>query len=138
MIGSGRTEKRLMSEINVTPLVDVMLVLLVIFMVTAPMMMEGVDVNLPQTTTKSIKSSEDPLILTVNKDREILLENQRITLEELEVKVKAIFKYRRDKEMLLRADRDLPYGFVMKVIAGIKNAGIDKLGMVTEPLDKGA
>ncbi len=124
-----------MSDINVTPLVDVMLVLLIIFMVTAPMMMQGVEVNLPQTTVKPIKTREDPLILTVNKKREIYLENYRIELDGLEKKVKKIFQNRRDKEILLRADKDVPYGFVIKVISRIKRAGIDKLGMVTEPVD---
>ena len=124
-----------MSEINVTPLVDVMLVLLIIFMVTAPMMTQGLDVNLPQTTAKSIKTQEDPLFMTINKKGEIFLEEHMIRLEDLEEKVKSIFKYRRDKELLLRADRDIPYGVVIKVIAAVKRAGIDKLGMVTEPKD---
>ncbi|PKN27018.1 MAG: protein TolR [Deltaproteobacteria bacterium HGW-Deltaproteobacteria-21] len=130
--GNGR---KLMSEINVTPLVDVMLVLLIIFMVTAPMMTQGLDVNLPQTTAKSIKTQEDPLFMTINKKGEIFLEEHMIRLEDLEEKVKSIFKYRRDKELLLRADRDIPYGVVIKVIAAVKRAGIDKLGMVTEPKD---
>jgi len=131
----ANNNKRFMSDINVTPLVDVMLVLLIIFMVTAPMMMQGVEVNLPQTTVKPIKTREDPLILTVNKKREIYLENYRIELDGLERKVKKIFQNRRDKEILLRADKDVPYGFVIKVISRIKRAGIDKLGMVTEPVD---
>lgn len=134
MVGVGN-EKRFMSDINVTPLVDVMLVLLIIFMVTAPMMMEGVAVNLPQTAAKSIKTQEDPLILSVNKDREIFLEQQKIKFEDLEKKVKIIFKYRRSKEVLLRADRDVPYGYIIKAIASVKRAGIDKLGLVTEPVD---
>ena len=124
-----------MSEINVTPFVDVMLVLLIIFMVTAPMMTQGVEVNLPQTTTKSMKTQEDPLFLTVNKSGEIFLENHTVRMEDLEDKVRSIFKYRREKEILLRADRDIPYGFVIKVIGAVKRAGIDKLGMVTEPKD---
>ncbi len=124
-----------MSEINVTPLVDVMLVLLIIFMVTAPMMTQGLDVNLPQTTAKSIKTQEDPLFLTINKKGEIFLEEHAVPLEELEEKVRSIFKYRRDKELLLRADRDIPYGVVVKVMGAVKRAGIDKLGMVTEPKD---
>ena len=127
--------KRLMSDINVTPLVDVMLVLLIIFMVTAPMMMQGVDVNLPKTTTRHIKTKDEPLILTVNKKREVFIENHRIEINNLEAKVKKIFENRRDKEILLRADKDVPYGFVIKVIARVKRAGIDKLGMVTEPVD---
>ncbi|MEE9609882.1 MAG: protein TolR [Desulfatiglandales bacterium] len=134
-MNNGRDQRRFMSDINVTPFVDVMLVLLIIFMVTAPMMMQGVEVNLPKTTTKNIKTREDPLILTVNKAGEIFLEDRRINLEDLEAKVKSIFKYRREKEILLRADREVPYGFVIKVIAGVKRAGIDKLGMITEPLE---
>jgi biopolymer transport protein TolR len=134
MVSLGN-EKKFMSDINVTPLVDVMLVLLIIFMVTAPMMMQGVEVNLPQTTAKSIKTREDPLILTINKKREIYLEDRQIGLKNLENKVKTIFKYRRNKELLLRADREVPYGFVIEVIAGVKRAGIDKLGMITEPIE---
>jgi len=130
--GSG---KKLMSEINVTPLVDVMLVLLIIFMVTAPMMMEGVEVNLPQTKTKSMKTQEDPLILSVTKNGDIFLENHTVKLEDLGKKIETIFKYRKEKEVLLRADKDIPYGLVVKVMAEVKRAGIAKLGMVTEPLD---
>jgi len=127
--------KKLMSEINVTPLVDVMLVLLIIFMVTAPMMMEGVEVNLPQTKTKSMKTQEDPLILSVTKNGDIFLENHTVKLEDLGKKIETIFKYRKEKEVLLRADKDIPYGLVVKVMAEVKRAGIAKLGMVTEPLD---
>ncbi|MEJ2586571.1 MAG: protein TolR [Deltaproteobacteria bacterium] len=128
-------QRRFMSDINVTPLVDVMLVLLIIFMVAAPMMTQGVDVNLPKTTTKSIKTQEDPLVLTVNKDKQIFLENQQVNLDGLAVKVEKIFENRREKEVLLRADKDVPYGFVIQVMARVKKAGIDKLGMVTEPLE---
>jgi biopolymer transport protein TolR len=132
MTNSG---KGFMSEINVTPLVDVMLVLLIIFMVTAPMMMQGVEVNLPQTKAQSIKTKEDPLILTVNKKGEIFLEEHAMKLEELGPKIETIFKYRREKEVILRADKDIPYGFVIKVVAEVKRAGVTKLGMVTEPLE---
>ncbi len=124
-----------MSDINVTPLVDVMLVLLVIFMVTAPMMMQGVEVSLPTTKTAPIKSQEDPLILTVDKKGNIYLENHLIKIEDLGKKVETIFKYRREKEVLLRADKELPYGVVIKVMAEVKRAGVTKLGMVTQPLD---
>ncbi|MFH1629681.1 MAG: protein TolR [Pseudomonadota bacterium] len=132
---SGGNNKRLMSDINVTPLVDVMLVLLIIFMVAAPMMMQGVEVNLPKTTTKNIKTQDEPLMLTVNKNKEIFLENHQIKLDDLESKVRKIFENRRDKEVLLKADKDVSYGFVIDVVARVKKAGIDKLGMVTEPLD---
>ena len=131
----GRNSKRFMSDINVTPLVDVMLVLLIIFMVAAPMMIQGVDVNLPKTTTKNIKTRDEPLMLTVNKKGELFIENHPVPLDGLEVKIKKIFQNRREKEVLLRADKDVSYGFVIDVIARVKKAGIDKLGMVTEPLD---
>ncbi len=125
-----------MGDINVTPLVDVMLVLLIIFMVTAPMMMQGVNVNLPKTTTKYIKTKDEPLVLSINKKREVFLENRRIDTETLEIKIRKIFENRREKEILLRADKDVPYGFVIKVVASVKRAGVNKLGMVTEPLEK--
>ena len=134
-MNSGGNNRRFMSEINVTPLVDVMLVLLIIFMVAAPMMMQGVDVNLPKTTTKNIKTMDEPLMLTVNKKKEIFLENHPVELDRLELKIKKIFENRREKEVLLRADKDVPYGFIIDVMARVKNAGISKLGMVTEPLD---
>jgi biopolymer transport protein TolR len=134
MSGNGG-KKRLMSDINVTPFVDVMLVLLIIFMVTAPMMIQGVDVNLPKTEAKPIKTNEDPLVLTVNKEQEISIEKNKIALEELDEKLKSLFKYRDNKELLLRADKDLSYGFILKVTARIKGAGIEKLGMITEPED---
>jgi len=130
--GSG---KRLMSDINVTPFVDVMLVLLIIFMVTAPMMMQGVEVDLPKTTTQNIKTDEEPLFLSINQKQEIFLEESPMMLDELESKIRTISKYRRDKGILLRADRQVPYGFVIQVIARLKKAGIDRVGMVTEPED---
>ncbi|RLB42553.1 MAG: protein TolR [Deltaproteobacteria bacterium] len=134
MIGQ-RNGKRYMSDINVTPLVDVMLVLLIIFMVTAPMMMQGVKVNLPKTVSKNIKTSEEPLILTITRNKEIFLESRKLSLEGLDVKIAKIFENRREKEVLLRADKDVPYGFVIKVMAKVKKGGINKLGMVTEPLE---
>ena len=135
MTGNGG-KKRLMSDINVTPFVDVMLVLLIIFMVTAPMMIQGEDVNLPKTEARPIKTTEDPLVLTINSKQEISIEKQKIALAELDEKLKSLFKYRDNKELLMRADKDLSWGFVAKVIAGIKAAGIEKLGMITEPEDK--
>jgi len=127
--------RRYMSDINVTPLVDVMLVLLIIFMVTAPMMTQGVKVNLPKTESKNIKTTEEPLVLTITRDKKIFLENHKLSMEGLDVKIAKIFENRRNKEVLLRADKDVPYGFVIQVMAKVKKAGIDKLGMVTEPLE---
>ena len=134
MIGR-KNSKKYMSDINVTPLVDVMLVLLIIFMVTAPMMTQGVKVNLPKTTSKNIKTSEEPLVLTITQNKEIFLENHKLSLDGLDVKIAKIFENRRDKEVLIRADKDVTYGFVIQVMAMVKKAGINKLGMVTEPLE---
>jgi biopolymer transport protein TolR len=126
----------LISDINVTPLVDVMLVLLIIFMVTAPMMIHGVKVNLPITESKSIKSEEDPLILSITKKRLIFIEDYNVTFDALKGKLKKIVANRAGKEILLQADKDVPYGFVMKVMSQVKEAGISKVGMITEPLHK--
>jgi len=133
-VGEGRQD--LISDINVTPLVDVMLVLLIIFMVTAPMMIHGVKVNLPITESKSIKSKEDPLILSITKKRLIFIENYNVEFKALKGKLKKVFANRVGKEILLQADKDISYGFVMKVMSQVKEAGITKVGMITEPLHK--
>jgi biopolymer transport protein TolR len=128
--------RRLLAEINVTPFVDVMLVLLIIFMVTAPMMMQGVDVNLPRTTTQPITSEEERLVLTITAKREIYLNEYKIALDSLQRKLQTIFQNRPDKAVFLRADQNLPYGFVMEVMAAIRQSGIKRIGMVTEPLQE--
>ncbi len=132
----GESGQGYLSDINVTPLVDVMLVLLIIFMVTAPMMMHGVKVNLPKTESKSIKTKEDPLLLTITKQRLIFIENYKVELKALKKKLKQIFANRAEKEILLQGDKDVPYGFVIEVMSQVKEAGITKVGMITEPLHK--
>ncbi len=132
----GENRQDVISDINVTPLVDVMLVLLVIFMVTAPMMMHGVKVDLPRTESKSVKSKEDPLVLSITKTRLIFIEDYKIELGTLKEKLEKIFANRAVKEIFLQADKDVPYGFVIKVMARVKEAGITKVGMITEPLHK--
>ena len=126
----------LISDINVTPLVDVMLVLLIIFMVTAPMMTHGIKVELPTTESKSIKTQEDPLILSITKKRDVFIENYKVELGDLKGKLNKIFANRAAKEILLQADKNVPYGFVMTVMSQVKEAGITKVGMITEPLRK--
>ena len=130
-VGGG--DKKLMSEINVTPLVDVMLVLLIIFMVAAPMMMQGMDVQLPQTKAKAISSRDERLVVSLNKNQEIFINEYRVTRSELQEKLKILYQNKKEGEVFLRADRSLPYGFVIQIMSDIKNAGIEKLGMVTEP-----
>jgi len=121
------------SQINVTPLVDVMLVLLVIFMVTAPIIQQGVQVNLPQAKGGAIAGSEDLLVVTIAKSGKIYLNDNAMSLEELGRKLRAISKLQADKQVYLRADQDVRYGVVMKTVAEIKQAGIERLGMVTRP-----
>jgi len=134
---SGNDSKRLLSEINVTPFVDVMLVLLVIFMVTAPMMQEGVDVNLPQAQGKSLPSKEKRMTISITSTKEIYLNDRKIELSNLENKLRTVFQNRTDRQLFLRADEIVPYGFVVKTMAAVRNAGIDQLGMVTVPFKKG-
>jgi biopolymer transport protein TolR len=132
----NRGSRRLMSEINVTPFVDVMLVLLIIFMVTAPMMMQGVDVNLPRTTTKAIPTEEERLVVTITAKSELYLNEYKISLESLERKLESIFQNRADRAVFLRADQSIPYGFVVEVMAAVRRSGIKRIGMVTEPLQE--
>ncbi len=122
-----------LSEINVTPFVDVMLVLLIIFMVTAPMMQQGIDVDLPETTTQDIRIQDEPLILSVQQDGKVFLGRTEIPIEELEPKMKAILDGLDRKEIFLRADQAARYGVVAKALAAARGAGATKLGMVTEP-----
>jgi biopolymer transport protein TolR len=132
-VSSQRNGGMTISQINVTPLVDVMLVLLIIFMVTAPIIQQGVQVNLPQTKAASIAGNEEPLIVTIAKNGKIYLNDNAMSPAELGQKLRAIKKIQGDKQVYLRADQDVRYGIVMKTIAEIKQAGIEKLGMVTRP-----
>ncbi len=128
----------MLSEINVTPFVDVMLVLLIIFMVTAPMLKMGVDVDLPKTDAKEIPSREERLVLTLKKDRSIYLDRYKIKRHELKSRLRQTLKRRMDQALFLRADRSLPYGYVVEIFSEIREAGVTRLGMVTEPIKKGS
>ena len=129
----NRDTNKLVSEINVTPLVDVILVLLIIFMVTAPMLQMGIDVNLPRVKAKSVDVNEEKLVLTINKQEDIFINNYKTTLPELGAKLENIFKSRIEREVFMRADKEVPYGFVIQVMSEVRKAGVDKLGMITEP-----
>jgi biopolymer transport protein TolR len=129
-------ENRAMSDINVTPLVDVILVLLIIFMVTAPMMQQGIDVDLPQTTSRPIESQEERLIITINAKREVFINQEKVDPLLLRRRLERTAAAKLNQEVLLHADRSVPYGFVVQTMAEIKNAGIEKLGMVTQPLEE--
>jgi biopolymer transport protein TolR len=121
------------SQINVTPLVDVMLVLLVIFMVTAPIIQQGVQVNLPQASAGAISGSDEMLVVSIAKNGDIYLNDNVMTLEEMGSKLRAIRQNQADKQVYVRADQDVRYGMVMKTIAALKQAGIERVGMVTRP-----
>jgi biopolymer transport protein TolR len=127
------SESKLMAEINVTPLVDVVLVLLIIFMVTAPMLQMGIDVNLPRVKSKSIDVTEEKLILTINGGKEIFINKNKTSITDLGAKLESIFANRIDREVFMRADKNVPYGFVVEVMSAVRKAGVDKLGMITEP-----
>lgn len=132
---SGNRDSRLLSEINVTPFVDVMLVLLIIFMVAAPLVQHGVDVDLPKANSKNVTAEEELLTITLTKDKKIYLNKMEIDLVQLKEKLLRIFKQRTDNQLLFKADKDLPYEFVIQVMAEIKNAGIEKLGIITTPVE---
>ncbi len=126
----------LMSDINVTPFVDVMLVLLIIFMVTAPMMIQGVDISLPETGhTDNLASEDEQLIISIDKDGEIRINDYVVGLDHLKDKLIKIFETRLSRDVFLKADKTIPYGKVVAVMSEIKGAGVEKLGMVTQPAD---
>ena len=137
--GGGRS---VMSEINVTPFVDVMLVLLVIFMVTTPILYQGVDVNLPKTESRAMPSldREKKVVVTLNSEGEIFIEEEQFSLSELRLEIRRIMseqgKEVREEDVFLRADTTVPYGAVVEAMAEIRNAGVTKLGLITEPIPK--
>lgn len=133
MAGVSTGRGRIMGEINVVPLVDVMLVLLIIFMVTAPMMVQGLDVKLPETTSEALKQSEELLILTVTKEGSLFLDEFPVNVEGLADKLTGITGRKPGTKVYMRADKDVAYGVVVRVMAECRKAGINNLGMVTEP-----
>ena len=121
------------SDINVTPMVDVMLVLLIIFMVTAPLLEQGVKVDLPQTKSAAMDSKEQKLVLTMTVDNKFFIGKTEVKREDLAVVLKTNAKLQKERELYLHADQKLPYGEVVTVMALLKEAGVDALGMVTDP-----
>ncbi|HED00336.1 MAG TPA: protein TolR [Proteobacteria bacterium] len=132
----GGDNKRLLSEINVTPLVDVMLVLLIIFMVAAPMMIQGMDVELPKTTARAIDNKEENIVITIDRHQNIFVNSARIPQPQIKKYLQHLKETAAGREVLLRADRSVPYGLVVEIMAQIRAGGIEKLGMVTEPLEE--
>ena len=133
-MSAGGGDRRLMSDINVTPLVDVMLVLLIIFMVTAPMLQEGMSVNVPQVSAGPLEQhEEEPVVLTIEKSGVMSVKKSQVSLDSLGEQLKLIFEQRADKTLYLKADQDVSYGQVVKAMAIAKQAGAAKLSMVTKP-----
>ncbi|MBI5485201.1 MAG: protein TolR [Deltaproteobacteria bacterium] len=135
-MGGQNDNRGMMAEINVTPLVDVMLVLLVIFMVTAPMMQQGVQVNLPKADTKAMTPTEEAVVVSVDKSGKVYINKDEVPSGDLRTSLSTMFASRAKKEVFLKADAGVPYGEVVRAMADIKGAGIERLGMVTEPATK--
>ncbi|MFQ5875987.1 MAG: ExbD/TolR family protein [Dehalococcoidia bacterium] len=134
MQGADRRTTPVLSEINVTPLVDVMLVLLIIFMVTAPMLIQGIPVDLPREEGE-VRDLSQNLVITVSRNDRIYFRDRRMTLNELEERLRRINRLPPDREVFIKADRDVSYGTVVKAMARVRRAGFDRLGMVTEPVE---
>ena len=137
-MGGGKSSDGMNSEINVTPLVDVMLVLLIIFMVTAPMLQTGVDLELPQAEAAAVPDDEGKLILSIDKKGDAFLGNTPVKWDELQVKLSTNAKVQAERELYLEADKNLPYGLVLQAMAVAKKAGVTKLMMMTDPIDETA
>ncbi len=134
---SGGSGRQTLTEINVTPLVDVMLVLLIIFMVTAPLIQQGVEVSLPEARAKAVDAEEQKLVLSIKSDKSLYLGSSedaaRIPFDALEDKLRANTRAMKDRELYLMADKTLPYGYVVDVMATVQRAGITNVGMITNP-----
>ncbi len=133
---TGFNKRVILSQINVTPFVDVMLVLLIIFMVTTPMLQEGLDVNLPVVKANALSVEEEPIIITITEEGKLFINKNKITLTGLDKKLNVIYSRQKEKMVLIRADEKVPYGFVIRTMAEIRKAGIERIGMVTEPQSK--
>lgn len=131
---SGDNRSDFMSDINVTPFVDVMLVLLIIFMVTAPMMTQGVDVSLPEATSEALPSDTEQLMVSVDNQERVFINDVQVSVDALNDKLQRILSNRENRQVYLKADKDISYGTVVRIMSEIKLAGVEKLGMVTLPL----
>jgi biopolymer transport protein TolR len=126
-------KRGMLSEINVTPFVDVMLVLLIIFMVTAPLMQQGIDIELPETASSGVETSDEPFVLTVKANQKIFIGEAQVPINGLRNKIKAIFETRKNKQVYIKADKKVEYGVVASAMAEVRAAGIYKIGLVTLP-----
>ena len=133
MSGSSGGSRMVVSEINVTPLVDVMLVLLIMFMVTAPLMQQGIEVDLPKTSSSGVNLNDEPFVLTITADQKLKAGTSSLNKDGLAEKLKAIFDTRKNKQIYIQADKKVDYGFVAEVMADVRMAGIFNIGLITIP-----
>ena len=125
-----------LSEINIIPLVDVMLVLLIIFMITAPMMQHGMNIDIPKVTTKPLPTKDEPQILNITKDQRLILNEKKLAVKDLKAAIQLLFSNKPTKEIYLRADKEVPYGFVVSCMGLIREAGVEKINIVTKPREE--
>ncbi|MGD9576998.1 MAG: ExbD/TolR family protein [Syntrophorhabdus sp.] len=125
-----------LSEINIIPLVDVMLVLLIIFMITAPMMQHGMNIDIPKVTTKPLPTKDEPQILNITKDQRLILNEKKLAAKDLKAAIQLLFSNKSTKEIYLRADKEVPYGFVVSCMGLIREAGVEKINIVTKPREE--
>lgn len=134
-IGSKRNRRQLASEINVTPLVDVMLVLLIIFMVCSPMLIAGVQVDLPKTKASSLSGQDEPISISIDKYGNVYIQESKVKINELGAKLSAVLREKKDTRIFVRGDRKIDYGKVMEVFGAIKSGGFSNVALVTEAID---
>jgi biopolymer transport protein TolR len=129
------SQEQTMSQINVTPFVDVMLVLLVIFMVAAPLLQLGIEVNLPEASKKELHVPREQVVLTIRNDESLFLNTERVSLEQLPERLQALYDGQGEKEIFVQADRQVPYGSVARAMGIVQEAGVNQMGLITEPPD---
>ncbi|HEY8271460.1 MAG TPA: biopolymer transporter ExbD [Pseudobdellovibrionaceae bacterium] len=134
--GASSKSRTTLSEINVTPLVDVMLVLLIMFMVTTPLMQQGIEVDLPKTSSAGVELNDEPFVLVIDAAQKMTAGKQNIVMGDLRPKLKAIFQHRKNKQVYIQADRKVDYGFVAEAMGEIRAAGVFNIGLITVPKDK--
>jgi biopolymer transport protein TolR len=135
-MNAPKSSKGPLSEINMIPLIDVMLVLLIIFMIAAPMMQQGLPIELPKVTTKPLPSKDDAQVVTITKNKEVVLNEKRLALKDLKAAIQFLFTSKPEKEVFLKADSAVPYGFVVTCMGIIREAGVEKVNIVTKPLEE--
>ncbi len=133
---SSKDSKGPLSEINIIPLVDVILVLLIIFMITAPMMQHGMGIDIPNVTSRAIPTKDEPQILNITRDKQLILNEKKLDIKYLKAAIQLLFVNKSNKEIFLRADKDVSYGFVVNCMGIVREAGIGKINIVTKPLEE--